>query len=279
MDVLSDILDTLRFKSAIYFTTDLRKPWGLAVPDYGNVARFHLVTAGECWVRVGSTTQSICLDTGDLVLIPHGAAHILSDEAGRNAVDVGEIMDTHPLSDEGCLVYGGASAEGATRLVCGHFEFDETDNLFVDAMPAMIVMRRGDAEAAGSIDAVLTLVAAEARASGHGREFVLKRLTEILFIQVVRSWHGREAATAAGLLSAISDRHIGRSLKAVHKATDANWTVEGLAREAGLSRTAFAERFRKLVGQAPMTYLTAWRMQRARLLLKESRFHHRQNRA
>lgn len=272
MDVLSDILDTLRFRSAIYFTTDFRPPWGVGVPSFSNVARFHLVMGGECWVRVEAEKTAEKLEPGDLVMIPHGAAHTLCDRADGKIVDVGDIMQTHDLDEDGCLVYGGESEEGATRLVCGHFEFDETDNLFIGAMPSKIVIRRDETAVTTAIDALLALVAAEARSASHGSQFVLKRLTEILFIQTVRHWHERTAAQQPGLLSAISDRHIGRSLKAVHAETQAPWTVETMAREAGLSRTAFAERFRKLVGQSPITYLTAWRMQRARLLLKESDF-------
>ena len=272
MDVLSDILDTLRFRSALYFTTEFRPPWGVAVPRYSNVARFHLVMDGACWVRVGNEKAADKLVTGDLVMIPHGAAHTLCDRPDGSTEDVGAIMQTHNLDEDGCLVYGGGSRDGAARLVCGHFEFDETDNFFVDAMPSKVVIRRGNSTVHSAIDSVLALVAAEARSGRDGSQFVLKRLTEILFIQSVRHWHDHEAKAEMGLLSAIADRHIGRSLRAVHAATQANWTVESMAREAGLSRTAFAERFRRLVGQSPMSYVTAWRMQRARLLLKESDF-------
>ena len=270
MDVMSDILDTLRFQSALYFTTHFRPPWGVAVPAFKKVARFHLVMDGTCWVRVANEAESDRLAPGELVMIPHGAAHTLTDRPDRKAVDVNDIMQTHALGEDGCLVYGGKSEQGAARLVCGHFEFDEAEHLFLDAMPSKIVVRPKNGELKSSIDSLLARVAREAQSNRHGSQFVLKRLTEILFIETVRHWHESAGAAPPGLLSAISDRHIGRSLQAIHATTDAPWTVESMAREAGLSRTAFAERFRKLVGQSPMTYLTTWRMQRARLLLRES---------
>lgn len=272
MDVLSDILDTLRFRTCFYFTTDFRPPWGVAVPEFGNVARFHLVMSGTCWVRIGHDGTPFPLHEGDLILIPHGAAHILSDVPNGPVLDVGDIVRSHGLDAEGCLVFGGDDLDGATRLVCGHFEFDAGENPLMEALPAQIVLRRKDGATRGWLESILTLVAEEATSGRVGGSFVLKRLTDVLFVQAIRAWHEEQDALERGLLAAIADRHVGRSLRAVHAKTDAPWTVETLAREAGLSRTVFAERFRELVGQSPMTYVTSWRMHRARLLLTESDF-------
>lgn len=270
MDVLSDILDTLRFRSSLYFTTDFRKPWGVTVPAYSNVARFHLVVSGECWVRLAATGEATRLRSGDLVMIPHGASHVLADTPRREGVAVDDILLQHGVDGDGRLRYGGDDDRSSARLVCGHFEFEDASHLFVNALPASIVARREEAPGLTSIDLLLQLVAGEADAAREGSRFVLKRLAEVLFIQVLRHWHQHDGTSEGGLLSAIRDRHVGRCLKAVHAATDQGWTVEAMAREAGLSRTAFAERFRRLVGQAPMHYLTQWRIQRARLLLQES---------
>lgn len=272
MDVLSDILDTLRFRSCLYFTTDFRPPWGVGVPAFSNVARFHLVMSGSLWVSVGGETTAQKLEAGDLILIPHGAPHNLTDAPGRPVINVSDIVREHDLDDAGCLIYGGSEEEGSARLVCGHFEFDEGAYPFLGALPAKIIVRRNESTVQGWLDSLLELVTREVQSGRHGGDFVLKRLTEILFVQTVRNWQESGEDVHIGLLSAISDRHVGRSLTALHKNTEAPWTVESLAREAGLSRTAFSERFRKLVGQSPMHYVTAWRMQRARLLLKESDF-------
>lgn len=270
MDVLSDILDTLRFRTCFYFTTDFRPPWGVAVPAFGNVARFHLVMSGSCWVRIGQTGTPFQMHQGDLILIPHGAAHVLSDVPNGPVLDVGDIVRDHGLDTNGCLVFGGDNADGATRLVCGHFEFDEGENPLMEALPPQIVLRRQISETHGWLKSILTLVAEEATSGRAGGEFVLKRLTDVLFVQTIRAWHEQQGEHEQGLLAAIADRHVGRSLRAVHEKTEAPWTVETMAREAGLSRTVFAERFRELVGQSPMTYVTSWRMHRARLLLAES---------
>ncbi len=272
MDVLSDILDALRFRSSLYFTTDFRPPWGVAVPAFHNVARFHLVMSGACWVKVGQDGGPQKLDTGDLILIPHGAPHTLSDQPDRPHLHVDAIMRDHGLDAHGCLVYGGLDDDGATRLVCGHFEFDEVEHPLLNALPSRIVVRSRDCHPQSWLDAILRLVAEETRVARPGAALLLKRLSEVLFVQSVRAWHEEGGGVRHGLLAAIADRHVGRSLRAIHERADERWTVDTLAREAGLSRTVFAERFRELVGQSPMHYVTAWRMQRARLLLKESDF-------
>lgn len=270
MDVLSDILDALRFRSCLYYTTDFRPPWGVAVPAYRNVARFHLVMSGVCWVRVGQDGRARKLDEGDVILIPHGAPHILSDAPDRTPLDVDDVVRDHGLDDQGRLVYGGLDEAAATRMVCGHLEFDEVDHPVLSALPSEIVLCRRDSRPQGWLDSIMRLVAEEARTSRPGGALVLKRLSEVLFVRSVRAWHESVGGDGQGLLAAIADRHVGRSLRAIHARADERWTVDALAREAGLSRTVFAERFRDLVGQSPMHYVTAWRMQRARLLLKES---------
>ncbi|MGI9383727.1 MAG: AraC family transcriptional regulator [Methyloligellaceae bacterium] len=272
MDVLSDILNALRFQSCLYFTTDFRPPWGLSVPAYLNVARFHVVMSGACWIRVGADGAPQQLSAGDIILIPHGAPHTLSDVPQRPLVDVNDVLRDHGLDAHGCLVYGGLDEEGATRLVCGHFEFDEVEHSFLNALPSQIVVRNQASRPQSRLDSILRLVAEEARNSRPGGDFVLKRLTEVLFVQTVRTWNSDSDKLGHGLLAAIADRHVGRSLSAIHERADERWTVDTLAREAGLSRTVFAERFRDLVGESPMHYVTSWRMQRARLLLKESDF-------
>ena len=130
---------------------------------------------------------------------------------------------------------------------------------------------QGEARPQGWLDSILRLAAEDVQTARPGGTLLLKRLSEVLFVQGVRAWH-REGGARHGLLAAIADRHVGRSLRAIHERAEERWTVDALAREAGLSRTVFAERFRELVGQSPMHYVTAWRMQRARLLLKESDF-------
>ena len=272
MDVLSDILNALRFESCLYFTTDFRPPWGLSVPAYRNVARFHVVMSGECWIRVGSDGAPQQLHTGDVILIPHGAPHTMSDVPQRPVVDVSDVLRDRGLDAQGCLVYGGLDEEGATRLVCGHFEFDEVEHPLLNALPSQIFVRNEGARPQSRLDPILRLIAEEAQNSQSGGDFVLRRLTEVLFVQTVRHWSGESHSLEHGLLAAIADRHIGRSLSAIHGRADERWTVDTLAREAGLSRTVFAERFRDLVGQSPLHYVTSWRMQRARLLLKESDF-------
>lgn len=270
MDVLSDVLKTLRFCSCLYFTTDFRPPWGVSFPSFSTVVRFHLVVNGSIWINVGNESTSQLLEAGDLVLVPHGVQHTLTDAPDRRAVDISDIVREHDLDDAGCLAYGGSQRQDAARLVCGHFEYDESIYPFLGSLPTKIITRRAENAAQDWLDPILCLLSRETPSGRYGGNFMLKRLTEVLFIQTVRNWQDNGENYHVGLFSAISDHHVGRSLTALHKSTEAPWTVESLAREAGLSRTAYAVRFRKLVGQSPMHYVTAWRMQRAQMLLRES---------
>ena len=209
MDVLSDILNTLRFRSCVYFTTDFRPPWGLAVPAFRKVARFHLVMSGECWIRVGVQAEPHRLRAGDFMLIPHGAPHLMSDRPDREFADVDGVIRERGLDDHGTLVYGGPDDENATRLVCGHFEFDEIEHPLPAALPAQIIVRDAQAQMHDWLDMLLRLISSEAKARRPGSEFVLKRLTEVLFIQAVRTWAESSEGAREGLFAAIRDRHIG----------------------------------------------------------------------
>lgn len=271
MDVLSDVLDALRLDGTLYFWTDFGRPWGVRVPAFGRVARFHLVVRGHCWVRVDGE-EPTRLEAGDLVLIPHGAEHVLSDEADTRCRMLDEVIEAAGFTGEGALVYGGEDDGGPTRLVCGHFAFDEGfDHALLSQMPAALVVR-WDEEVRGSpLEDVFRFIAREVQQGDPGYEAVVRRLSEVLFVQAVRYW-ARCARPDRGVLAALEDPGLGQALAAMHADPAAEWTVESLGRKAAMGRTAFAERFREVVGETPLQYLTSWRMQNAKRLLTESGF-------
>ena len=269
MDVLSDILSLLRLQGTLYFSTELSRPWGIRVPAFGRVARFHLVVRGRCWVRVcdGEPRE---LQKGDLILIPHGAEHILSDEPDRPTLSVDEVVERTGFTGHGALVYGGEDDGSPTRLVCGHFAFDEDlTHPLVSQLPAAVQVQ-WDTHVLGSpLEEVFEFIAHEALEARPGYEAVVKRLSEVLFVQIIRHWHERTKDDPA-FVAGLQDPQVAAALTAIHEDPAAPWTVESLGREAAMSRTAFAERFREVVGETPHDYLTRWRMLRARHLLRES---------
>ena len=270
MDALSDILDTVRFRGVLYFTTHLTTPFGIRVPDYRNVVRFHLVSGGNCWVAVAGVSEPMLLEPGDLIIIPHGASHTLSDRPDARVLELDSVLEQSGFAGKGALVYGGADDSSPARLVCGHFEFDERfDHPILGELPPHILMKRAQAVGFSWFDDALKFTTYEAGTERLGYDAIIQRLTEILFVHMVRFWSESDGGEI-GFVSAVNDRGIGRSLNAFHARPGDKWRLEDLAREAGLSRTVFAERFKALTGRSPMHYVTEWRLQKAKRLLGDT---------
>lgn len=269
MDVLSDILNIVTLKGSLYFRTQFSPPWGVCVPNYSNVARFHLVTRGQCWVKVTGVADPVCLSTGDLIVIPHGAEHALSDAPETPIKSLDHVVQAAGFEGTGALVYGGEDNRAPARLVCGHFAFDpNVGRILLDSLPPYIVIHGFQSADTGWIDDAMKFITQEVHEEAPGAEAIINRLSEILFIQTIRHY-ARGAST--GLMAGLRDPQLGRALSALHANPSGAWTVESLAQQAGLSRTVFSERMRERVGMSPMQYLTQWRMELAsRLLMKKN---------
>lgn len=271
MDVLSDILDALRLRGTLYFSTEFTRPWGLRVPAQARVARFHLMARGRTWLEVVPGGDPVLLEPGDLALVPHGAEHVLSDTPGTPCRTVDDVVEMAGFDGTGALVYGGEDGGGLTRMVCGHFEFDEGfDHVLLERLPPAMVIRWEDAVRDSPLQDAFRFVTHEVQEGRPGHAAVTRRLSEVLFVQAVRFWADRQGVQE-GLLAALSDPGLGRALAAIHRDPAEGWTLESLARKAAMSRTLFSERFHSVVGETPHQYLTRWRLQQARRLLAESR--------
>ncbi|MEM9557163.1 MAG: AraC family transcriptional regulator [Acidobacteriota bacterium] len=265
MDVLSEILDQLEMRGSLYFSTAFSAPWSIDVPADTNVCRFHVVVQGPCRITVTETGDALDLAKGDLVLVPHGNAHWLQSDVDEPLRPLPEVLAEGHL-DDGRLRWGGGGAE--TRMVCGYFDFDkETTHPLLDALPGLIPVRATSSYDFTWIDNLTRFIGQEAGSGRPGSDAIARRLSEVLFIQVVRQY-ADTAPSAVPVLSAIVHPQLGRALRAVHAEPGGSWTVDAMAGAAALSRTAFAESFHRLVGQPPMTYLTQLRMRHARRLLR-----------
>ncbi|QCP52757.1 AraC family transcriptional regulator [Trinickia violacea] len=269
-DVLSDILDTIELKGALYFRTDFSPPFAIGVPAYGKAARFHLVVQGCCHVTVSGGVE-VLLQPGDLILVPYGSAHVLSDVAGRDAVPLENIVANTGYTGEGTFVIGSGDPTASTQLVCGHFTFAEgADHPLLHVLPKTLHLTAEDRARQPILDDVLRLVARRIFQDSPRTSASISRLSEVLYIEVLRAGIDR-APELQRIFSAVNDPQIGKALSLIHQRLDHDWTVDGLASEIGMSRSRFAERFRELVGSGPMGYLTDWRLQKARLLLGQPR--------
>lgn len=270
MDALSDVLSAVRLVGSLYFTTEFKPPWGVRVPAYGRVARFHVVLKGSCWVSTDDGEPPTLLESKDLIFVPHGASHTLSDAPDTPCVDVDRVVETAGFRGDGPLIIDGVDERAPARLLCGHLEFDESiDHPLFTGLPSRIVVRQSERVDSSEIDDLIRVVAHEIQSELAGGAAVLRRISEVLFVQAVRRWVD-ERSESAGILAAMSDRSVGRGLTAMHERLEQSWTLAALAREAGMSRTAFARRFREMVGMTPMQYLALWRMQKARELLGQT---------
>ncbi len=270
MDILNDILDTLALKGVVYFRTDFSAPWAVQVPHFGQAARFHLVVQGRCHIAFDSGV-SVDLNPGDLILIPRGRAHLLADQAGREAAPLEEVMARVGYDRQGVFAIGEGDPNASTQMICGHFGFrHRAEHPLLEALPDYFVTSAAMRARQPWLDEILRLVAQRMLSGEIGSEASATRLSEVVFIELLRLGFGQDARLQA-LQSAFTDHQIGRALKMIHAEPAGDWTVERLAREVGMSRSRFAERFALLIGAGPMHYLADWRLQKALCLLENAR--------
>lgn len=262
-DVLSDIFATLRLSSDVYFRAALSGDCAVRVPEQGRQIRFHLMLQGSC--RISVDGAAVSLSEGDLALVPRGAAQIVTHGSQTAAVPLDHLIAGGALAD-GVLTAGSGS--GLAVLVCGFLAFDEAvAHPALTALPPLVALRLSELTARPATASALRLLELEARAAAPGAGAILPRLVEIVVIQSLRDLAADSADAPSGFLAALADRQLARAIDALHRSPERRWTVGGLAAIAGMSRTRFAAHFLAMTGATPLSYLTRWRLMRARALL------------
>lgn len=266
VDVISYLLDMMQVKGTAYVGKNFSEPWGMYVEEHSEFARFHLVLAGQIWIKLPETGKQELLGKGDFVIIPNGRAHTLSDKNEPGGLSCEQIpnVDVAPSFQ----VFDNAS--GATHVLCGYFRIsDNTPRALLSRLPEMFV-ERGDA---GSRDAkivtIARLIELELARQTASSPIVLNRLTEILCVYAIHRWL-KHALTQDLDISALANPSLLLVLDAIHAHPAKTWTVENLADIYGQSRTAFAVQFKAVMGFAPMAYVKNWRFKLAQKMLKES---------
>jgi AraC-like DNA-binding protein len=278
-DVLSDVLRAVRLTGAVYFDFELRAPWVAEAPPSRDIAatvmpgaerviEYHLIAQGACWGHaVGQ--EPIRLNEGDLIVFPQGDAHVLSSAPGMRArPDLAMFTRrTSPLP----LTYELGGGGEPARIVCCFLGCDERPfNPLLTALPAVIHLSAdGNRATAEWLPTLLNVAARESGSARPGTENILSRLSELMFVETIRRHIESLPPSQTGWLAGLRDPVVGRALASLHAEPTRGWTVEQLARAAGISRSVLAERFTELVGQPPMQYLAMWRMQLASRLLLE----------
>ena len=268
-DPLGEALHHLRMRGVFYSRCECAAPWGIALPAIADSLMFHVLLHGSCWLDVpGSVPRQ--LHAGDLALVPHGAGHRLRSEPRARTPGLFDLP-REAVSERYEIIRldgGGAPA----RLLCGTVYFDHPAARQLSAMlpPVILVPGWRSAESAW-ISSTLQLMASEAQSPRPGGEEVITRLADILVIQAIRVWLERQDTAAVGWLTALRDPQVGRALSMIHRDPGREWRVDLLAEVVAMSRSAFAARFSRLVGEAPMQYVTRWRMYAALEDLRDNR--------
>lgn len=260
MDALSTVLEAVRLRAVVYSKFPLSAPWGLDVVADEN-SQFWRLVSGSC--TVGSPDgQSIELAEGDLVFIPHGSAHWIADQSTSLRMPSPEFVKARR---EGVPVFNGDGE--ITMLIAGHFEFDyQLLHPFLKDLPSVIHIRQYETENQLLLKQVTQLMLQEINDEKPGSGVMLKCLSEIMFVNIIRSYLEQDVP-ANGFLSALNDPKISKALKLMQDSPQINWTLESLASEIGMSRSVFFNQFKKLLRETPLNYLTNWRIKRASTLL------------
>ena len=240
------------------------------MPDFEHVIAFHIVLDGDCWAQLCDDSDSaVRMTAGDAIMFIGGDAHTMSAERGQRAtpdLSIYRRARERPLP----FVFNDGGNGASTHLACGYLGCDARPfNPVLEALPRMLVVHGNEA----GINLTYDLIRAALRESERpraGGETILSKLSELMFLQAIRQHIDSIPAEATGWLSGLRDRQVGMALSLMHGRLSERWTIDGLAREVGLSRSAFAERFSQLMGVPPMQYLGNWRLQRAAQLLERN---------
>lgn len=263
MDVLSEALRSIQLRSQIYGRLELKAPWGMRI-EAPPVTSFYALSRGGCLLE--TRDRRLTLAAGDVVLLRAGLSHTVRDRPGSRVVSTAEVYAQRGGRCGGIVHYGGEGAP--TTIVSGGLHFIDTRlSPLIASLPDVIHVQGDGGVTSRWLESTLQFVAAEMDAEWPGYELVASRLADVLFVQALRAHVASVTDHQVGWLRALSDPALGAALQRMHERPIERWTVAALARTAGMSRSAFAARFKAVLGVSPLAYLTGWRMQRAAEML------------
>jgi len=274
-DTLSDVLKAVRLTGAVFFDVEASEPWvaealpagsiaSAILPESEHVMEYHVITSGSCWASVvGHDIEPVRLSAGDVVAFPQGHAHTLSSSPGMRG-EPGPDASALPAESAQLPVLMNLDGGGAERvhLVCGFLGCDSRPfNPLLEALPPILHIPSSGTAHSSWLKEFMRFAVLEANEKRLGGSGILSKLGELMFAELVRRYVESLPDESRGWLGGLRDRYVGRALNLMHAEPTRDWTLNQLAKEAGLSRSAFAERFAAFVGIPPMQYLQKWRLQ------------------
>jgi AraC-like DNA-binding protein len=296
MDVLSDVLQVIRLSGAVFFVAEFTSPWAVESPPCKGLAPFvlpraecftifHVLVEGTCWAKTKGD-PAIQMTAGDVLVIPQGDEHVMGSDLTIKPTPINLLIPQIRAGMAPVILGGGAEV---ARFVCGYLRCDQKFMPLFNSLPRLLCVRsrEGDivVEAAGLekrisdrtvpfhagmwLNTTIYYLIKEAEAQRSSNQLMLARLTELMFVEVLQRYMQELPPNQKGWLAGLKDPRVNRALTMLHEQPARAWTVEDLAREAGVSRSGLADRFTELIGESPMHYLTNWRMHLAKQLLSE----------
>lgn len=280
-DALSDLLKTVRMTGAVFFEITAGDAWSIGsptpemmlpkiLPGADHLVAFHVVTSGHCYGALigGEATR---VDAGEVIVFSRGQPHVVSSAPEMPHVPF--TADALEIATAGLMPYClhfGCSGQVQTRLVCGYLACDASPfNPLLDNLPAMIKGGRPHDGRAGWLDRFIEFALTETAQKRAGSETVLTKLSELMFIDLLRNYIETLPEERTGWLAGVRDPSVGKALTLLHSKPAQDWTIETLGKAVGVSRSVLAERFTQMVGIPPMAYLAKWRMQIAAEMLAQ----------
>jgi AraC-like DNA-binding protein len=280
----------------VFFTAEFSSPWALdsphpdllarvVLPEADHVSLFHILTEGQCLLEC-ETYPSVALEAGDVAVFPHGNAHTMRSGEAAPSTPLDHVVSRPSPDALPNVSLGGGGPR--TRLICGYLNCAQRFAPLFDALPAVLVVRRRTnyatvepiddspreiadvpKESGAWLGTTLKFTASEAVAARPGNAAMLGRLTELMFVEILREYMQQLSRRERGWLAALRDPYVGTALRLLHESPTRPWTVDLLAHEVAVSRSGLAQRFTRLVGESPMRYLAEWRIQLAKQMLRD----------
>lgn len=278
MDPFSEVLRSVRLAGGVFLDSRFTAPWSvltnvsaedcrLSVRAPTQMIAYHFIVGGRLFITVEGEAP-VEVRAGEVALLPRNDAHTLGSKPGLAPMRAQDLVQ--PSIDGGLpgIVYGGGGEP--THVICGFLATEELRNPLIATLPRLLKLDVGDGASRDWIEASVRYAADDLRKGKFAAASVMSRLSESLLVEAVRSYAMTLGEYETGWLKGLADPQIGRALALIHQDTRAPWSTETLAREVAMSRSAFADRFTALVGTSPIRYLTLWRLQTAKLNLRET---------
>lgn len=277
MDPFSEVLRSVRLTGGVFLDSKFTAPWSVltnVTAEDCRLARataqmiaYHFIVDGRLFITVDGEPP-VEVRTGEVVLLPRNDAHTLGSEPGLAPMSASDLVQ--PSLDGGLpgISYGGGGE--LAHVVCGFLASEELHNPLIATLPRLLKLDVREGTSRDWVEASVRFAAGELTKGRFASSSVMSRLSESLLVEAVRSYSSTLGEHEAGWLKGLADPQIGRALALIHHDARAPWSAEALAKEVALSRSAFVDRFSTLVGMPPIRYLTMWRLQTAKLNLRET---------